>query len=152
MTSITAPLLDNGNFLWPYYREPFILVGHTPMPSDTPRYALHVICKQTDSRFTGLTAIDSRSGEYRSDDWHIKNGNPLDLLGGWLYFHDSSTLRSTFSARILEVIPTKTMRARVAFRVRRITTPTVNWRGKKARRDDNGGVVPALFDHEVTDS
>lgn len=124
------------------------------MPSHTSRYALHVICKQTNSRFIGLTPIDNRSGEYLSEAWHIRTGNPLDLVGGWLYFHDSSNLRSTFSARILEVIPQpETRPPLVALRIRRVPSPlSVGWRGGKASQSNyNSGVVPALFDHEVSD-
>lgn len=121
--------------------------------SAVPAYAIHVICHHDGLRYVGLTEIDLARGEYLSEAWAITNGDPADLLGGWLYFHDSSNSRSTFAGHILEVIPhvSDTRRQLVAFRVRREpSVGSVAWRGVKAsRKVHNGGLVLASRPHEL---
>lgn len=93
-----------------------------------------------------------RLGAYLSEAWDVAIGDAADLVGGWLYFHDSSNSRPTFAARILEVIPhvSDTKRRLVAFRVQRVSIGGVPWRGAKAsRKIHNGGIVMATCPHEV---
>lgn len=134
-------------------QTPAIMPHIRLLASDARRFALHTICKHKGLSYVGLTTIDMSAGEYLSEAWHIAVGDPYDLVDGWLYFHDSSNLRSTFCARIIEVIPkiSDTGRSLTTFRIRRMSYCGVGWRGSKASRSvHNGGIVPALLHHETT--
>jgi hypothetical protein len=130
-------------------------ISATPVPTLTAsveRYAIHTICKSIGLRFRGLTPIGHGTGEFLSEAWHVTNGDPANLIGGWLYFHDSSNSRSTFAARILDAIPrnSDTGKLLVAFRVKRDKVGSVGWRGTKASQSvHNGGMILARLKHET---
>lgn len=114
-------------------------------------YAIHTISHHDGRTFRGLHVVDRLRGEYRSESWSITDGNPRDLVGGWLYFHDSSYSRATFAAQIIDVIAIqgKSPSNRVAFRILRSPTAGQPWRGRTpSQRVPHGGIVPATFDHE----
>lgn len=123
-----------------------------PITPSTPVFAIHTICHHDGLSYVGLTRIKGSPGEYLSEAWDVTSGDPADLVGGWLYFHDSSNSRSTFAARILEVtlVISDTGRLLVAFRVKRERVASVAWRGTKAsRKVHNGGIVVASRPHEI---
>lgn len=111
---------------------------------------LHTICHHEGTRFKGLFLLDIEQGLYRSENWPISSGDPYSLKGGSLYFHDSSAKRSTFAAKIIEVIPVQETRSNllVALVVRRKTEAGVPWRGKKpTQKNPTGGIVPSPLNH-----
>ena len=105
--------------------------------------ALHVICHHEGISFRGLHPIDAKRGLYLSECW-IVNGDPAQLKGGYLYFHESSSKRAEFAAQILDVKPHphSSGTTGIAFEIQRIRGAGQLWRGSKpTQKLPHGGIV-----------
>jgi hypothetical protein len=116
--------------------------------------AIHLICHATKLSFQGLHRLPAEpAGVYLSRCWIIQEGNPFVLVGGWLYFHESSYQGAGFAARILKVqnCITDKIRPGFAFTIRRVQGPKGRrWRGNTPSQTcHHGGIVEADFVEEI---
>jgi hypothetical protein len=123
-------------------------------PTDTraPIKAIHLICHHTKLGWKNLNPVLGRQGVFISKCWILKDGDPYSLKGGWVYFHEKSSQRAGFAARILAVEPCSrsSTRAGFAFTILRITQNGQPWRGETpSQSQHHGGIVDANFADEL---
>jgi hypothetical protein len=105
---------------------------------------IHVICHQQGDSYRGLEPLDADRSRYLSHSWLIRDGNPMDLLGGKIYFHESRKLPATLSATIVDVSPwpASKNRSRVAFEIEVLPEVGQSWRGSTpSPTRPHGGIV-----------
>lgn len=115
--------------------------------------ALHVIChRKPDGGWMGLWPT-LNSDEYLSECWDIPTFEAFELVGGWLYFHESSSQPSTLAARILnwQHHPLASAdRNGVGFIITKSDISSVKWRGRiPNQKHHHGGAVLADLIHEA---
>ena len=106
--------------------------------------ALHTICHREGLGYRGLHAIDRKDGLYLSECWSIRDADPESLIGGRLFFHESSYKAAGFAAEIISIAPwpMRKGRAGIAFTVRRLASAGQYWRGRTPSPSrPHGGIV-----------
>lgn len=114
--------------------------------------AIHLICHPTTLGWKDLHAVSGRPGIYISKCWIIREGNPEELVGGYLYLHETSYKAAGFAARVLSVEAafTKGGLPGYAFTVQRVLQRNQRWRGRTPSQNrHHGGIVDACFPEEL---
>ncbi len=113
-------------------------------------HAMHAICHRVDGRPDNLTIIDARAGLYGSGWWELGADQMDEVVGGWLYLHETSKADSHFVAKI-EGVERRDNVGRVELRVRKIAgIKDQPWRGGRAGQNPQHyfKIVPASYDQE----
>ena len=112
--------------------------------------AMHAICRREGNRPRNLRDIDPRSGRYGSGWWMLKPDEANDLVGGWLYLHETSARPSHFVARV-DAIGERMDDGSVELIVTKQKVPDQRWRGPRAGQAKTlyFRLVPADYPHET---
>ena len=113
--------------------------------------AIHLICHSTTFGWQDLHPVAKRLGAYVSKCWIIREDDPKELVGGYLYLHETSYKAAGFASRVLSVEAsfTKSGRPGYAFMVQRVMQKSQRWRGKTPSQSrHHGGIVDACFPDE----
>jgi hypothetical protein len=62
--------------------------------------AIHAICHRVNGEPQNLRKINIRNGIYGSGWWKVRTEEAETLVGGWMYLHESSKVRSHFLGKI----------------------------------------------------
>lgn len=116
--------------------------------------ALHLICHREGNTLHGLSRWDGDPNGYRSCCWLISDEDAAQLVGGWIYFHESKSSLSSFGGQILGFQPganeneDMTARKIILFRADR-SGRGQSWRGRDYGMAWGSGVVDADLEHEA---
>ena len=67
--------------------------------------AIHVICHYENGEPRHLRPINPVAGIYGSGWWGVSHQDAQELVGGWMYLHESSNQRSYFIGRVQSLGP-----------------------------------------------
>ena len=112
--------------------------------------AMHAICHRLNGRPDNLAIIDPGSGLYGSGWWLLDATQVDEIVGGWLYFHESSKELSHFVAKI-QGVESYDEFGRVELRVQRIRgLRDQAWRGGVPNQNPKHyfKIVPVSYDQE----
>ncbi len=114
--------------------------------------AMHAICRHEGNRPRNLRDVDPQMGRYGSGWWMLKPDQANNLVGGWLYLHETSGELSHFVARV-DAIGERKDDGAVELIITRQRVPNQRWRGPKAGRakTEHYRLVPADYSHEAQD-
>ncbi len=116
--------------------------------------ALHVRCQRgDDGKLKGLS-FEAETGFYHSGWWDLSDDDAQALLGGWLYLHPPTSIKSELGGRIRDF-----SRAQIGSLPKGLLTfvfdfspaaRNADWRGRSFTdtRNRTGGLVPADLLHE----
>ena len=113
--------------------------------------SLHVIAQQQGTSPKGVTPTSNKN-EYKSNCWAYLGDHPEQLVGGWIYIHEKSTMPSTMGGRVVSVetcVRDATITQGYAFTfTSSFQAKNVKWWESGNVRHGHGGFVDASLPHE----
>lgn len=115
------------------------------------RKAIHFICASANARWKNLRKNGDRT--FQSGFWNLSEEEAKELVGGFLYLHETKAKSAGFGGRIVgysvETLPVFARALRIDFRVEPMREARgTGWRGARHAMAWTGGLVPADCPHE----
>lgn len=114
--------------------------------------AIHLINRRDGATLHGMTRWAEESGGFRSCCWRITDEDAAELIGGWVYFHETKAAPARFGGVILGFEPGEgdmADRKKILFRGDG-RSRGVRWRGADHGMAMWSGVVDAYLPHELS--
>ena len=116
--------------------------------------SIHLICRRVPGgSLKGVDWIDRAERLCRSVSWDLSQDDAHEIIGGWVYMHESKGDLSQFGGVVEDIEETNTLnshgRPEVVIVLRsRKEAKGQKWRGKSHGMAWCGGVVTKTLDHE----
>jgi hypothetical protein len=112
--------------------------------------AIHLINRREKISFQGMSRWEYEANGYRSCCWLLSDEQASDLLGGWVYFHQTKASQSGFGGVILGF---ESSHDDISDRKVILFRADSNGRGQDWRGADHGmaytsGIIDADLEHE----
>lgn len=113
--------------------------------------AIHLINRRDGARLHGMERWAGQPGGFRSCCWIISDDDAAELIGGWVYFHETKSTPARFGGIILGFEPGEADMAdrKVILFQGDGRSRGVRWRGANHGMAMCGGVVDADLPHEA---
>ena len=115
--------------------------------------SIHFKCEREGITLRGLTSVVSFTNRHRSCCWDITAQEAKELIGGWIYLHNTKNETSVFGGKIIDyeetVLEEKVHSRRIALIFEaRVQGRNQKWRGKDHIMAWTSGLIPSNYQHE----